>query len=60
MLAVVSACVLLVWALFRYPKLGLGMRAAVRPAAAALVGVRVDRMLAIGKGSQPCWEPSPG
>ena len=46
-----SACVLLVWALFRFTKLGLGMRAAaVRPAAAALVGVRVDRMLAIGWG----------
>jgi branched-chain amino acid transport system permease protein len=51
MLAVVFACVLLVWALFRFTKLGLGMRAAaVRPAAAALVGVRVDRMLAIGWG----------
>jgi branched-chain amino acid transport system permease protein len=51
MLAVVSTCVLLVWALFRFTKLGLGMRAAaVRPAAAALVGVRVDRMLAIGWG----------
>ena len=50
-LAVVSACVLLVWALFRFTKLGLGMRAAaVRPAAAALVGVRVDRMLALGWG----------
>ena len=51
MLAVVFACVLLVWALFRFTKLGLGMRAAaVRPAAAALVGVRVDRMLAVGWG----------
>jgi branched-chain amino acid transport system permease protein len=51
MLAVVAASVLLVWALFRFTKLGLGMRAAaVRPAAAALVGVRVDRMLAIGWG----------
>jgi branched-chain amino acid transport system permease protein len=43
--------VFLVWALFRFTKLGLGMRAAaLRPAAAALVGVRVDRMLAIGWG----------
>jgi branched-chain amino acid transport system permease protein len=51
MLAVVFASVLLIWALFRFTKLGLGMRAAaVRPAAAALVGVRVDRMLAIGWG----------
>jgi branched-chain amino acid transport system permease protein len=51
MLIVVFACVFLVWALFRFTKLGLGMRAAaLRPAAAALVGVRVDRMLAIGWG----------
>jgi len=51
MLGVVLACVLLVWALFRFTKLGLGMRAAaLRPAAAALVGVRVDRMLAVGWG----------
>jgi branched-chain amino acid transport system permease protein len=51
MLAVVFASVVLVWALFRFTKLGLGMRAAaLRPGAAALVGVRVDRMLAIGWG----------
>ncbi|HZC75350.1 MAG TPA: branched-chain amino acid ABC transporter permease, partial [Gaiellaceae bacterium] len=51
MIVVVLASVLLVWALFRFTKLGLGMRAAaVRPAEAALVGVRVDRMLAIGWG----------
>ena len=51
MIVVVFASVLLVWALFRFTKLGLGMRAAaVRPAAAALVGVRVDRMLAVGWG----------
>jgi len=51
MVAVVLACVALVWALFRFTKLGLGMRAAaLRPAAAALVGVRVDRMLAVGWG----------
>jgi branched-chain amino acid transport system permease protein len=43
--------VLVVWALFRFTKLGLGMRAAaLRPAAAALVGVRVDWMLALGWG----------
>jgi branched-chain amino acid transport system permease protein len=51
MLLVVFASVVLVWALFRFTKLGLGMRAAaLRPAAAALVGVRVDSMLAIGWG----------
>jgi branched-chain amino acid transport system permease protein len=51
MLAVVFACVALVWALFRFTKLGLAMRAAaLRPAAAALVGVRVEAMLAIGWG----------
>jgi branched-chain amino acid transport system permease protein len=51
MLAVVFGCVVLVWALFRFTKVGLGMRAAaLRPAAAALVGVRVDWMLAIGWG----------
>jgi branched-chain amino acid transport system permease protein len=51
MIAVVLISVLLVWLLFRFTKLGLGMRAAaVRPAEAALVGIRVDRMLAIGWG----------
>ncbi len=51
MLGVVLGCVLLVWALFRFTKLGLGMRAAaLRPAAAALAGVRVDWMLALGWG----------
>jgi branched-chain amino acid transport system permease protein len=51
MLAVVFASVLLVWALFRFTKVGLGMRAAaLRPAAAALVGVRVEWMLALGWG----------
>jgi branched-chain amino acid transport system permease protein len=51
MFAVVIVSVLLVWALFRFTKLGLGMRAAaLRPAEAALVGVRVDWMLAIGWG----------
>jgi branched-chain amino acid transport system permease protein len=51
MVVVVLASVVLVWALFRFTKLGLGMRAAaLRPAAASLVGVRVDSMLAIGWG----------
>jgi branched-chain amino acid transport system permease protein len=51
MLVVVVISVLLVWALFRFTKLGLGMRAAaLRPAESALVGVRVDWMLAIGWG----------
>jgi branched-chain amino acid transport system permease protein len=51
MLFVVLVSAALVWVLFRFTKLGLGMRAAaLRPAAAALVGVRVDRMLAIGWG----------
>src|SRR5262249_34366231 len=51
MFVVVLISVVLVWALFRFTKLGLGMRAAaLRPAASALVGVRVDRMLAVGWG----------
>jgi branched-chain amino acid transport system permease protein len=51
MFGVVLASALVVWALFRFTKLGLGMRAAaVRPAAASLVGVRVDGMLALGWG----------
>jgi branched-chain amino acid transport system permease protein len=51
MMIVVFASVVLVWALFRFTKLGLGMRAAaLRPEAAALVGVRVESMLAIGWG----------
>jgi branched-chain amino acid transport system permease protein len=51
MFVVVLISVLLVWALFRFTKLGLGMRAAaLRPAEAAFVGVRVEWMLAIGWG----------
>jgi branched-chain amino acid transport system permease protein len=51
MLGVVLVSVVLVWALFRFTKLGLAMRAAaLRPAESALVGVRVDWMLAIGWG----------
>ncbi len=51
MFVVVVVSALLVWVLFRFTKLGLGMRAAaLRPAEAALVGVRVDWMLAVGWG----------
>ena len=51
MVGVVFGSVVLVWALFRFTKLGLAMRAAaLRPASAALVGVRVDWMLALGWG----------
>ena len=51
MFCVVIASAFAVWALFRFTKLGLGMRAAaLRPAAASLVGVRVDWMLALGWG----------
>jgi branched-chain amino acid transport system permease protein len=43
--------VVLLWLLFQFTKLGLAMRAsALRPAAAALAGVRVDVMLAFGWG----------
>jgi branched-chain amino acid transport system permease protein len=43
--------VVLLWVLFQFTKVGLAMRAAaLRPASAALVGVRVDRMLAVGWG----------
>lgn len=51
MFVVVIISALLVWVLFRFTKLGLGMRAAaLRPAEAAFVGVRVEWMLAIGWG----------
>ncbi len=51
MAVVVLASLVFVWALFRFTKLGLAMRAAaLRPAAASLSGVRVDTMLAIGWG----------
>jgi branched-chain amino acid transport system permease protein len=43
--------VILLWALFQFTKVGLAMRAAaLRPAAASLVGVRVNWMLALGWG----------
>jgi len=49
---IVTFCsVVLLWLLFQYTKLGLAMRAAaLRPAAARLVGVRVNWMLAVGWG----------
>ena len=50
-LAVTVLSVVLLWVLFQFTKIGLAMRAAaLRPAAAALVGVRVDWMLALGWG----------
>ena len=43
--------VVLLWVFFRFTKVGLAMRAAaLRPAAARLVGVRVGWMLALGWG----------
>ena len=50
-IAVVLATVAALWALFQYTKLGLAMRAAaVNPAEARLVGVRVTWMLSFGWG----------
>lgn len=50
-LCVSVVSVILLWLLFQFTKLGLAMRAAaLRPAAASLVGVRVNWMLAIGWG----------
>jgi branched-chain amino acid transport system permease protein len=50
-IAVVLATVAALWALFKYTKLGLAMRAAaVNPAEARLVGVRVTWMLSLGWG----------
>jgi branched-chain amino acid transport system permease protein len=50
-LAVSILSVIALWLLFQFTKLGLAMRAAaLRPAAASLVGVRVDAMLAVGWG----------
>jgi branched-chain amino acid transport system permease protein len=43
--------VAILWVLFQFTKIGLAMRAAaLRPAAASLVGVRVNWMLALGWG----------
>jgi branched-chain amino acid transport system permease protein len=50
-IAVVLATVAALWLLFQYTKLGLAMRAAaVNPAEARLVGVRVTWMLSLGWG----------
>ena len=50
-IVVVLATVVALWALFQYTKLGLAMRAAaVNPAEARLVGVRVTWMLSFGWG----------
>ena len=50
-IAVVLGTVAALWALFQYTKLGLAMRAAaVNPAEARLVGVRVTWMLSLGWG----------
>jgi branched-chain amino acid transport system permease protein len=50
-IAVALGSVLVLWLFFQFTKLGLAMRAAaLRPAAARLVGVRVNWMLALGWG----------
>ncbi len=50
-LLVVLACVVVLWVLFNFTKLGLALRAsAVDPAASRLLGVRVPWMLSIGWG----------
>ena len=50
-IGVVLATVVVLWALFQYTKVGLAMRAAaVNPAEARLVGVRVTWMLSLGWG----------
>jgi branched-chain amino acid transport system permease protein len=50
-IAVSVGSVVVLWLFFRFTKLGLAMRAsALRPAAARLVGVRVNWMLALGWG----------
>jgi branched-chain amino acid transport system permease protein len=50
-LVVTIVSVIALWLLFQFTKLGLAMRAAaLRPAAASLVGVRVETMFAIGWG----------
>jgi branched-chain amino acid transport system permease protein len=45
------ACVVIVWAIFRFTRTGLMMRAAsMRPATSRLLGIRVAIMLALGWG----------
>ena len=48
---IVLVSMVALWAFFRFTKVGLGMRAAaLRPAAARLVGVRINALLAVGWG----------
>jgi branched-chain amino acid transport system permease protein len=50
-IAITVVSVIALWAFFRFTKVGLGMRAgALRPAAARLVGVRTNALLAVGWG----------
>ena len=50
-IAISIASVFVLWLFFRFTKIGLAMRAAaVRPAAARLVGIRVSWMLSLGWG----------
>ena len=50
-IAISVASVFVLWLFFRFTKVGLAMRAAaVRPAAARLVGIRVSWMLSLGWG----------
>jgi branched-chain amino acid transport system permease protein len=50
-IAISIVSVFVLWLFFRFTKVGLGMRAAaVRPAAARLVGIRVSWMLSLGWG----------
>jgi branched-chain amino acid transport system permease protein len=50
-IAVVLACVVVLWLFFQFTKLGLALRAsAINPNASRLLGVRVPLMLAIGWG----------
>jgi branched-chain amino acid transport system permease protein len=50
-LLVVLGCVVVLWALFNFTKLGLALRSsAIDPAASRLLGVRVPWMLSIGWG----------
>jgi branched-chain amino acid transport system permease protein len=50
-IAISIASVFVLWLFFQFTKVGLGMRAAaVRPAAARLVGIRVSWMLSLGWG----------
>jgi branched-chain amino acid transport system permease protein len=50
-IAISIASVFVLWLFFQFTKLGLAMRAAaVRPAAARLVGIRVSWMLSLGWG----------